>query len=63
MVRGLANGHFFPEYGELLFCGPVMPMPCGDMHQSVTDVLVSYFNYLLCCILLYCMMCYHIVVK
>jgi len=35
MVMGLANGHFFPEFGELLFWGPAMP--CGDMHHSVTD--------------------------
>jgi len=38
MVRGLANGYFFSEYGELSFWGPAMPY--GDTHQSVTDVLV-----------------------
>jgi len=38
MVRGLANGNLFPEFGELSLWGPALP--CGDMHQSVTGALV-----------------------
>jgi len=37
-VRGLANGHVFPELGELWSWVPVMPR--GDIHQSLTDALV-----------------------
>ena len=33
VVRGLANGHFFPEFGEIWFWGPAMP--CSDMLISV----------------------------
>jgi len=45
-VVGLANRHLFPEFGELWTGGPAIP--CGDMHQSFTDALVSSFvNFLL----------------
>ena len=33
----------FPKCGKLLFWGPVMP--CGDMHQSVTDAHVYFFGH------------------
>ena len=37
-VRGLANQHLFSEFRELWSrCSAV---PCGDMHQSLTDALV-----------------------
>jgi len=37
-VRGLANRHLFPEFGELRSWVPAIP--CGDMHQFFTDTLV-----------------------
>jgi len=41
-VRGLANGNLFPEFGELWLWSPLLP--CGDMHQSITDALVEIFG-------------------
>ena len=38
MVRGLANGHVFPEFGELWTAGRAIP--CGDLHQSFTDAAI-----------------------
>ena len=53
---GLANGHFFPKFGELWFWG--LAMSCGNMHQSVAGALVvisyaslSYVN-IFCCLTL-----------
>ena len=44
MVRGIANGHLFPEFGELVG-GPVIP--CDDIAYSVShslvQLLLSYF--------------------
>jgi len=40
-VRGLANGHLLPEFREVWSGHPVIP--CGDMHQSFSDVLVKWF--------------------
>ena len=43
-VRGLANRNLFLKFRELWSGGPAIP--CGDMHQSFTDALASFMNYL-----------------
>ena len=44
IVHGYGSGQWtflYPEFSELWFWGPAMP--CGDMHQSVTDALGLFY--------------------
>ena len=40
MVRGLASGHFLPVFGANFILRSAMP--CGNMHQFITDALFCF---------------------